>query len=157
VIFSEVARKERAAITETISTALAQHDIASIDDAILRYRSLPGNDPAAVARWAHQAWTMVNREAEVAPGKAALAPTLSQLSHNFPYLQPMSDRQFRRWVEKNMTISGITIVSNVEIGKRAVSLWLGSVKMVVRTVGPKGKMLAGNIRWSADLRKAGLQ
>jgi hypothetical protein len=40
VIFSEVARKERAAITETISTALAQHDIASVDDAILRYRSV---------------------------------------------------------------------------------------------------------------------
>jgi adenylate cyclase len=31
-----------------------------------------------------------------------------------------------------------------------------SLKMVVRTVGPKGKMLAGNMRWSADLRKAGL-
>jgi hypothetical protein len=125
VIFSEVARKERAAITETISTALAQRDIASVDDAILRYRSLPGNDPAAIARWTYQAWTMVNSEAEVAPGKAALAPTLSQLSHNFPNLQHMSDRQFRHWVEKNMTIGGITIVSNIEIGKRAVGLWLG--------------------------------
>jgi tetratricopeptide (TPR) repeat protein len=29
--------------------------------------------------------------------------------------------------------------------------------MVYRTVGPKGKVLAENIRWSADLRKAGLK
>lgn len=32
-----------------------------------------------------------------------------------------------------------------------------SLKMVYRTVGPKGKVLARNIRASADLRKAGLQ
>jgi len=124
VIFSEVAQKERAAVTEVINVALAQRDIASVDDAVLRYRSLPGNDPEAVARWAHQAWTIVNREGEVGPGKAALAPTLSQLSHHFPNLQDMGDRQFRRWVERNMTVDGITIVSNVEIGKRAVGLWL---------------------------------
>ena len=67
---------------------------------------------------------MVNSEAEAAPGKAALAPTLLQLSHNFPNLQHMSDRQFRHWVEGNVTVGGITIVSNVEIGKRAVGLWL---------------------------------
>ena len=32
-----------------------------------------------------------------------------------------------------------------------------SLKMVFRTVGPKGKVLARNIRASANLRKAGLQ
>jgi tetratricopeptide (TPR) repeat protein len=32
-----------------------------------------------------------------------------------------------------------------------------SLTMVVRTVGPKGKWLAADIRLSADLRKAGLQ
>jgi adenylate cyclase len=32
-----------------------------------------------------------------------------------------------------------------------------SLKMVYRTVSPKGKVLAANIRWSADLRNAGLQ
>jgi tetratricopeptide (TPR) repeat protein len=32
-----------------------------------------------------------------------------------------------------------------------------SMKMVFRTVGPKGKVLANNIRGTADLRKAGLQ
>src|SRR5215469_14909980 len=124
VIFSEVAQKERAAVTEVINVALAQRDIASVDDAVLRYRSLPGNDPEAVAHWTHQAWTIVNREGEVGPGKAALAPTLSQLSHHFPNLQHMSDRQFRHWVEGNVTVGGITIVSNVEIGKHAVGLWL---------------------------------
>ncbi len=32
-----------------------------------------------------------------------------------------------------------------------------SLEMVYRTVGPKGKVLAENVRWSADLRKAGLK
>jgi hypothetical protein len=35
----------------------------------------------------------------------------------------MSGDRTRHWVEKNMTIGGITIVSNIEIGKRAVSLF----------------------------------
>ena len=41
--FSEVARKERAAVTETIDAALAEGDIAAFDDAVLHYRSLPGS------------------------------------------------------------------------------------------------------------------
>jgi len=32
-----------------------------------------------------------------------------------------------------------------------------SLEMINRTVGPKGKVLAGNARWSADLHKAGLK
>jgi hypothetical protein len=32
-----------------------------------------------------------------------------------------------------------------------------SRKMVYQTVGPRGQVLAENIRWNADLRKAGLQ
>jgi hypothetical protein len=124
VIFSEVVRKERAAVTETINVALAQRDIANIDDMILRYRSLPSNDPEMVTLWTRQAWTIVNHESEVAPGKAALAATLSQLSHHFPNLRHMSDLQFRHWVERNTTVGGLTMVSNVETDKRVVGLWL---------------------------------
>jgi tetratricopeptide (TPR) repeat protein len=32
-----------------------------------------------------------------------------------------------------------------------------NLEMIYRTVGPKGKILADNARWSADLRKAGLK
>jgi hypothetical protein len=124
VIFSKLVPKERAAVTETINMALAQRDIANIDDVILRYRSLPGNDPEVVTLWTRQAWTTVNHEDEVAPRKAAFAATLSRLSHHFPYLRHVSDLQFRHWVESNMTVGGLTMVSNVEIGKRAVGLSL---------------------------------
>jgi hypothetical protein len=37
----------------------------------------------------------------------------------------MSDQQFRHWVQNNMMVGGISMVSNVEIGKRSVDLWLG--------------------------------
>jgi hypothetical protein len=77
-----------------------------------------------VARWTRQAWTIANHEGEMPRGKAVLATTLAHLSHHFPHLRHMSDLQFRHWVEKNMTVGGLTMVSNVEIGKRAVGLWL---------------------------------
>jgi adenylate cyclase len=32
-----------------------------------------------------------------------------------------------------------------------------NLEMIYRTVGPKGKVLAENARWSADLRRAGLK
>jgi hypothetical protein len=121
--FAEVARKEREDLAKTINTALAQQDIARGDDAILRYRALPGNNPQLAAGWTRQLWTIVSREAT--PGKAALRPTISQLSRQFRHQQNMSKRQFRHWIEENMTVGGNLMVSNVEIGRRTLDLWLG--------------------------------
>jgi hypothetical protein len=100
----------------TVSSALAQRDIARADDAILRYRAIPGADPELAAGWTRRLWTIVDRESS--PGMAALAPTIAQLSRQFRHQQNMSDRQFRRWIEQNMTVDSNLIVSNVEIGKR---------------------------------------
>lgn len=121
--FSKVASKEREALAKRINAALAQQDIARADDAILRYRAIPGSNPELAAGWTRQLWTIVNREAT--PGRAPLTPTISQLSRQFRHQQKMSDRQFRRWIEENMTVGGNVMVTNVEIGKRTVDLWLG--------------------------------
>jgi hypothetical protein len=121
--YAEVARKEREDLTNTINRALAQQDIALADDAILRYRTLPGNYPQSAAAWTRQLWSIVDREA--APGRAALRPTISQLSRQFRRQQNMSERQFRHWIEQNMTVGGNLMVSNVEIGKRTLDLSLG--------------------------------
>src|SRR6516164_9460606 len=125
LIFREVALKQRTALTETINAGLAQRDIASVDDAILRYRSLPGNYPEEVANWTRQAWTIVSNDAEVNPGKIALASTIKRLAHQLPHLRSMSDLQFRHWIESTMTIGDRAIVSNVDIGRREVGLGLG--------------------------------
>ena len=122
LIFAEVARKQRAALTETINTALAQQDIARADDAILRYRALPGSSPRLASGWTRQVWTIVNREAT--PGRGALRPTISQMARQFRHQQNMNQRQFHRWVEENMTVDGNLMVSNVEIGKRTLGLWV---------------------------------
>jgi hypothetical protein len=122
-IFADIARRERADLTKAITSALAQQDIARADDAILRYRTLPGNYPQLAAAWTRQLWSIVDREAS--PGKAALKPAISRLSRQFRRQQNMSERQFRRWIEQNMTVSGILMVSNVEIGKHTLDLWLG--------------------------------
>jgi hypothetical protein len=122
-IFAEVAREERENLAKTISIALAQQDIAGADEAILRYHALPGNDPQLAAGWTHQLWTIVEREGT--PARVALRPTILQLSRQFRQQQNMSDGQFRHWIEENMTVGGNLMVSNVEIGKRTLDLWLG--------------------------------
>jgi hypothetical protein len=121
--FAGVARMERNALTKKINTALSQGDIAAADDAILRYRSTPGSDPQSAAVWTRQLWTIVNRDAT--PGQTGLSPTIAQLSRQFRHEHNMSDPQFRRWIEKNMTVAGNLMVSDVEIGKHSVALWLG--------------------------------
>jgi hypothetical protein len=121
--YAEVARKEREDLTNKINAALAQQDIALAEDAILRYRTLPGNYPQLAAAWTRQLWNIVDREAT--PGQAALKPTISQLSRQFRRERNMSERQFRQWIEQNMTVGGNLMVSNVEIGKRTLDLWLG--------------------------------
>jgi len=123
-IFSEVVGRQRAAVTKTINAALAQGDIASVNNGINRYRSLPGGDPEAVQRWTRQTWTLVGRETQPPPAKAVLASAISRLSHNFPNVHHMSVRQFRHWIESTMTIDGVPIVSKVEVRKSAVALWI---------------------------------
>jgi hypothetical protein len=121
--FAKVAREEREALRATISSALAQQDVARADDAILRYRATPGSNPELTTGWTRQLWDIVNRQAT--PVKASLKPTISQLSRQFRHQQKMNDGQFRHWIEENMTVEGNLMVSNVEIGKHTVDLWLG--------------------------------
>ncbi len=121
-VFNDVAHREREELTKTIKAALAQGDLARADDAIRRYRALPGNNPQLAADWARQLWSIVDREA--APGRAALTPTISQLSRQFRHQQNMSKQEFRGWIEKSMTVDGNLMVSKVEIGRRTLDLWL---------------------------------
>ena len=122
--FANVARKERESLAKTINSELAQQDIARADDAILRYRATAGSNPELAGGWTRQLWTIVNREA--APANVSLTPTIGQLSRQFRHQQKMNDHQFRRWIEESMTVGGSLMVSNVEIGKHTVDLWLGA-------------------------------
>jgi hypothetical protein len=122
--FADLARKEREGLAKTVKLALAQKDIARAEDAILHYRATPGSNPELAAAWTREVWTIVNREA--ATSRGSLTPTISQLSRQFRHQQKMSDRQFRSWIEQNMTVDGDRMVSNVEIGKRTVDLFLGN-------------------------------
>jgi hypothetical protein len=121
--FADLAHKERDSLAANIKHALAQKDIAGAEDAILRYRTTPGSNPDLAAAWTREVWKLVNREAAIDRGP--LTPTISHLSRQFRHEQQMNDRQFRTWIEQNLTVDGGLMVSNVEIGKRTVDLWLG--------------------------------
>jgi tetratricopeptide (TPR) repeat protein len=65
------------------------------------------------------------------------------------------------WAHLDLAIADIELGHNdAARGEAAEVLRLNpqfNLKMICRTVGPKGKVLADNARWSADLRKAGLK
>ncbi|MBV8771710.1 MAG: hypothetical protein JO166_05170, partial [Deltaproteobacteria bacterium] len=122
-MFAELSRKERDSLTKQVTAALAHRDIAGAEDAILRYRSTPGSNPQLAAVWTRRLWTIVNRDAM--PERTSLTATISQISRQFRPQQNMSARQFHRWIEQNMTVDGNLMVSEVEVGKRTLDLWLG--------------------------------
>ena len=122
-IYSEVARRERDALSKKIDASLMQHDIAGADEAILAYRATPGSDLRFAADRTRHLWTIVNREA--IPPKASVTPSISQLSRQFRRERDMSNQQFRRWIEQNMTVDGDLMVSHIEIGKHTLALWMG--------------------------------
>lgn len=122
-IFADVAQKERDSLAKRIKTSLAQQDIADAENGIIDYRSIPGNDPRLSAAWTRELWTIVDRHAS--SGRVP-PPMISELSRRFRQERSMSNEQFRRWIEKNMTIAGHLIVSDVEVRKRTVGLWLAA-------------------------------
>jgi hypothetical protein len=124
-IFAAVARKQRASVAATINAAIAQADVSRADEAILQYRTLPGADNTAVVQWTSQLWTVINQTERVRSRKAAIAPAISEVSRQFQHVRSMNQQRFRKWVEQNMTLAGNPIVSQVEIGKTMVQLWIG--------------------------------
>jgi len=124
-VLAQLEPKARTALTATITTALAQHDIARAEDGILQYRALPDSDSGATAGWTRQLWMLVDRETQPAPGARSITPAIARLSRQFIWLRGLNERQFRNWVEKNITVSGTPLVSITGMSRRTLQLRLG--------------------------------
>lgn len=128
-ILVEVQQAERSALATEIETALANKDAAQAEAAIVRYKDVPGSDPQAAQRWSSQLWALVNRDSGTGRHDRHLAPIISEISRQYPQLRAMNEGAFRRWVEDKTTVSGMSMVSSVEVNKGVLRLWIANAQM----------------------------
>jgi hypothetical protein len=127
----KIQEAQRVQLTNEIESALASGDAARAGDAIAQYRSVPGSDPEAAAKWSRRLWGMISRD-DLASGRKhsrQLAPAISEITREYPKLRTMDETAFRQWIEEKTTISGIRMVSSVEVSKQVLRLWIPSTQM----------------------------
>jgi hypothetical protein len=107
-----------------VEAALSAHDLADAERAATHYQSLEGGDPATVARWSTQIWTLADAQ-DFAPAnvqKRSLHAAISQVRKNHPDVARMDKSQFTRWVVKTATVAGTPVASNVELKDSTLKL-----------------------------------
>jgi len=122
----QVEEAQRDAAVSEITNAISHGDIAQADAAIVRYQSIPGSDPRAVAQWSHQLWSLVNRnERASARGRGGrVASAVSAAARQYPQMNAMNERAFQHWVEDHATVAGTRMVSSVTVGRDTLNLWI---------------------------------
>jgi hypothetical protein len=130
-ILVKIEEAQRADLANEIEAALAAGDAARAEDGIARYRTIPGSNPQSAAIWSKELWAMINRDDVVSSRKRnqRLGPAISLVSRQYPTLRTMDETAFRHWIEEKTTISGIQMVSSVEVSKHVLRLWIPSTQM----------------------------
>ena len=109
---------------DEVEAALSDQDLADAERAATDYQSLPGGDPAPVARWSKQIWTLADAQvfADSSARKRSLAAAISEVRTNHRDVEGMDKSQFTRWVVKTATVSGTAVAANVEIRDSTLKL-----------------------------------
>jgi hypothetical protein len=117
---------QRAALAAEVTNALKANDAIDAEDAVTRYRSIPGADPQVVAGWSRQIWITLNRRDGLAQKRSGhqLDAAISQLARAYPQMKEMNDSAFRHWVLDNASVDGARMVSRVQTRRNAVDVWV---------------------------------
>ena len=117
----EAARRKDA---DEVEAALSDQDLADAERAATDYQSLPGGDPATVARWSKQIWTLADAQvfADSSAKKRSLAAAISEVRTNHRDVEGMDKSQFTRWIVKTATVSGTAVAASVEIKDSTLKL-----------------------------------
>ncbi len=109
---------------DEVEAALSDQDLADAERAATDYQSLPGGDPATVARWSKQIWTLADAQvfADSSARKRSLAAAISEVRTNHRDVEAMDKSQFTRWVVKTATVSGTAVAASVEIKDSTLKL-----------------------------------
>ncbi len=130
-IIAQIDDAQRGKDTQEVEAALSEHDLADAERAATDYQSLPGDDPARVARWSKEIWTLADAQvfAEPAAKKRSLGAAISEARRNYPNVKKMDQSQFTRWVAKTTTVSGTPIVSRIEMKDSTVKLFVDDANL----------------------------
>jgi hypothetical protein len=123
-IIAQIDDAERHRDADEVQAALNAHDLADAERAATDYQSLPGGDPATVARWSRQIWTLADAQvfADSAAKKRSLHAAISEVRKNHPNVEGMDPDQFTRWVVKTSTVAGTPVASSVEVKDSTLKL-----------------------------------
>ena len=126
----EAARRKDAGEVEA---ALSDHDLADAERAATDYQSLPGADPATVARWSKQIWTLADAQvfADSTAKKGSLDAAISAVRKNHRDVENMDKGQFTRWVVKTATVSGTAVAASVEMKDSTLKLSVDDANLQV--------------------------
>jgi len=123
-IIARMDEAERNKDAHEVEAALTAHDLADAERAATDYQSLPGGDPATVARWSKQIWTLADAQvfADSAAQKRSLGAAISEARKHHPNVEKMDQGQFTRWVVKTATVSGTPVAAGVEMKDSTLDL-----------------------------------
>jgi hypothetical protein len=121
---------------DEVEAALSDHDLADAERAATDYQSLPGADPATVARWSKQIWTLADAQvfADSTAKKRSLDAAISEVRKNHRDAENMDKGQFTRWVVKTATVSGAAVAAGVEMKDSILKLSVDEANLQLATL-----------------------
>jgi len=132
-IIAQIDDAQRIKDTQMVEAALNERDLADAESAATDYQRLPGADPATVARWSKEIWTIADEQvfADSGARKHALAGAISEARKSHPNVAKMSPSQFRKWVVATSTVSGTALASGVEVSGPTLNLKVAEANLSV--------------------------
>ena len=132
-IVAQVDDAQRIKDTQVVEAALTERDLADAESAATDYQRLPGADPAKVARWSKEIWTLADAQvfADSGAKKHSLGTAISEARKNHPTVAKMSPSQFNQWVVTTSTVSGTALVSGVEVKGSTLNLSVDEANLPV--------------------------
>jgi hypothetical protein len=123
-IIAQIDQAERDKDAQQVNAALAAHDLAGAERAATDYQRMPGYDPATLARWSKEIWTIADAQvfADSAAKKHSLGGAISEARKNHPNVVKMNKTQFTKWVVATSTVSGTALASSVEVNDSTLNL-----------------------------------
>jgi hypothetical protein len=129
-IIAQIDEAERRKDADEVEAALSAHDLADAERAATDYQKSPGGDPATVARWSKQIWTLADAQVFAEKSrKHSIAPAISEARKKHRNVVKMDQTQFTEWVVKTATVSGTPLVANVELKDATLKLFIDDANL----------------------------
>lgn len=123
-IIAQIDDAQRLKDEQEVKAALAAHDLAGAERAATDYQRLPGADPATLAQWSKEIWTLADAQvfADSAARKRSLGGAISAARKSHQNVVKMDKQQFIGWVEQTATVSGTPLAKSVAIKDSTLTL-----------------------------------